>query len=464
MSETTGATAAIGGGFTSALPASMALTGKVVLIGFLIVVLMLPLWLVFDAIHERQARYEAAVDEIGAAWGRPQHLAGPILVVPYVKTVTHANGRTETQRHEAYALPRTLAIAAKAAPELRYRGLFQAVVYSVELTVEGQFERPDLSALMAEDVQILWSDARAMIGIADPRSIQAGAALDWGGRKLALEPEAGTRIAEAMTSSLMARGIDLAGVAVGEALPFALSLRLNGSRALRFAPFGRETSVTMSAAWPAPSFLGAFLPVERTITDSEFSARWSMAHFGRGYGQLWTSRESGRPLDAAIAASLFGVELIQAVTPYRQVERSAKYGVLFLALTFLVFFLFEVVSRLRIHAIQYGLVGLALCLFYLLLLSLAEHLGFALAYALSAAAVVAQTTLYAWTVTRATRSTLLFGALLAGLYAFLYVVLQMELYSLLSGAVALFATLSAVMYFTRKIDWFGIGQAKAVPG
>jgi inner membrane protein len=240
---------------------------------------------------------------------------------------------------------------------------------------------------------------------------------------------------------------------------FAFDLRLNGSSSIAVQPTARDVRVRMTGGWHAPGFFGAFLPTERSITDSSFDARWVVAHFGRGYGQIWSSTDW--PGDQAFAQARFGVDFIQPVTAARQAERAVKYGVLFLVMTFALYFLFEVVSGLRIHIVQYGLVGLSMCLFYLLLLSLGEQVGFAIAYVISAAAIVAQSGLYSLAVLRSRRHAAVFSGLLVLLYGFLYVVLGLESWALLVGALALFAALSAVMFATRNVDWHGGARAAA---
>ena len=430
--------------------------GKVVLIGLLVLLLQIPLAMVQDLIREREGRYHAAVSEIGSAWGRPQRVIGPILAVPYLKSDTHNWSGTRSQRHEAYFLPERLGITARLAPEVRYRGLFEATLYKATLKIDGHFVPPNLDSWKPS--KVIWRDAYIMFGVADPRSIPSDVTLGWRDRQLILEPATLGHVTKSMANGLRAKDLQLGNHSSGENIPFSLGLQLNGSDGLNFVPLGKRTHVAVDAPWPAPSFTGAFLPEKRTITADRFSASWDISYFGRGYGQQWGSAGPKGLNDSAIARSQFGVKLIQPLNAYRQVERSAKYGNLFLVLTFLVYFLIAVTSGLRIHAVQYGLVGLSLCLFYLLLLSFSETLGFELAYAVSTAGVVGQTSLYSLSITSQRRSTALFGSLLLSLYGFLYIVLRLESYALLSGSVALFAALSAMMYLTRNIRWSRDGE------
>jgi len=222
-------------------------------------------------------------------------------------------------------------------------------------------------------------------------------------------------------------------------------MKLNGSERLSFLPLGRETKVNVEAPWSSPSFFGAYLPAARSISDAVFDAAWQVSYLGRGYRQVWSQANNQTHFAESVGRSAFGVEFLQTVTPYRETERAVKYGILIIALTFVLYLMFEMVSGTTIHLLQYGAVGLALCVFYLLLLSLAEQIGFFWAYAASAAAVVGQTTAYTLGAARRWGFALGFGAGLGGLYAFLYMLMQMESYSLLSGSAALFVVLSALM-------------------
>jgi inner membrane protein len=431
-------------------------TVKLVVIALLIGALMIPLLLVYDLTQERERRYRESVQEIGAAWGGPQTLAGPVIVVPFAPATPlrpSADGSTRAPRTDVFILPETLDVTANLRPEIRYRGPFESVVYTVELRATGRFVPPAADALRLPPGELVWRDARILLGVGDARSLQPGAAITWDGRDIPLEP--GSSIAGFPTgATLQAR--PAAALGLDRAQDFAFTLRLNGSSSIAIQPTARDVRVRMTGGWHAPGFFGAFLPTERTITDAAFDARWVVAHFGRGYGQIWTTQDW--PGDHVFTQARFGVDFIQPVTPARQAERAVKYGVLFLVMTFALYFLFEVVSGLRIHIVQYGLVGLSMCLFYLLLLSLGEQVGFPVAYVASAAAIVAQSGLYSLAVLRSRRHAAVFSGLLVMLYGFLYVVLGLENWSLLVGAVALFIALSAVMFATRNVDWHGAGR------
>ena len=237
-----------------------------------------------------------------------------------------------------------------------------------------------------------------------------------------------------------------------ESLPFEMHLTLNGSRSLRLAPAGVNNDVQLTSTWPDPSFQGGFLPTEREVGPNGFRARWQISYYGRSYPQRWTERN---PLNAAgVDSSLFGVDLVPALDSYRYVERSIKYGMLFIALMFTAFFLFEILSAVRIHPFQYALVGIALCLFYLGLLALSEIFSFSIAYWAGAAAASLMIALYSAKALQSTGRAYLVAIGLALVYAFLFVILRLQDYSLLVGTAGLFLVLAIVMFVTRNVDWY----------
>jgi len=350
-------------------------------------------------------------------------------------------------------LPEVLDIKGTLYPELRYRGIYEAVLYNTRLTISGRFavpQCPEWSTIPPED--ILWSQATVGLSVNDMRGIRDSVSLAWDDTALLLEPMSGVS-----ANGYSGIGARPPGGAFRESVAFRVELDLNGSGSLNCVPLGKVTTLELSSAWPTPSFSGAFLPESRAVSDSGFSAKWKVLHLNRAFPQVWVNQEH----DTWSAA--FGVDLLQPVDGYHKVERTAKYAVLFIGLTFLSFFLMEVMLRRRVHPVQYLLVGFALCLFYVLLLSLSEHTGFLAAYVVAGAAVVVLVSGYSRAVLRSARLAVLQGGLLALLYAFLYVVLQLEDYALLIGSIGLFVILGAVMYLTRNIDWYSTGSTAGVP-
>lgn len=422
--------------------AARSTTLKMLSIGILILVLLVPSSMVSSLIRERERTRAEAVEEIASKWGGEQVVGGPVLCVPYLTRWKDEKGIERSARANAYFLPEALEVEGDAAPEIRYRGIYEAVLYTAALKVRGAFTAPDFSKWDVADRDVLWHEASLLVGGLDMKGIREGVVLDWGGRALPFAP--GLESDEVFKSGI---GVPVP-LARGESHAFSFDLRLAGSGRLDVLPLGKETILRLASAWPSPSFGGAFLPVEREVTAGGFRATWKVLHFNRNYPQQW---QGGRVLDAA-----FGVRLIVPVDEYQKTTRAAKYDVLFICLTFLLFFFVEVLGRRRLHPIQYLMVGLAVCLFYLLLLSLSEHVPFAAAYATAAAGVVALLTGYAKGVFANARTTAAVAAFTVGLYACLYVILQMEDYAVLMGSLALFAALAVVMYVSRKIDWYAL--------
>jgi inner membrane protein len=426
-------------------------------LSLLALLLLIPLGMVRSLIAERQARRDQATQEVAASWGSPQTLGGPILIVPYLVHGKDDKGKDITWTSYAHFLPETLTVDGRIAPERRNRGIFEVAVYRADLHWKGAFVRPDFSNWRIAPEDILWDDAKLSVGIPDLRGIRSAVALTWGDRSLQFEPGDGG--GGLWDSGLSVRLPGLNAAEKGKIYGFAFELGLNGSQNLEFLPLGKQTKVSLKSDWPSPSFAGAFLPDSRRVTGTGFEAVWNISWFGRGFPQQWKGDETTRE---NVFASAFGVELFLPVDSYQKTERSVKYGVLFLLLTFLTFFLYEVFNPFSLHPIQYLMVGSAICLFYLLLLSLSEHLPVGLAYAAGAAATVLLIGGYSAAILRGALRAVTMTAVLAGLYGYLYVLLQLEDYALLLGSIGLFLILALVMYLTRKIDWSAARPGRGV--
>lgn len=431
---------------------------KLLAVCFLALLLLIPLGMVSSLISERQARRDQAAQEVAASWGSSQVLGGPALIVPYLVHGKDDKGKDVTWTSYAHFLPESLEIDGRIAPERRNRGIFEVAVYRADLSWKGTFLRPDFSNWRIAPEDILWEDAWLSVGVPDPRGIRSGVALTWGGRSLQFEPGAGG--GGLWDSGLSVRMPDLETAEKGTLHAFAFDLGLNGSQKLELLPLGKQTRVSLKSPWPSPSFAGAFLPDSRRVTGTGFDATWNVSWLGRGFPQQWRSDDVK---SETVFASAFGVELFLPVDSYQKTERSVKYGVLFLLLTFLTFFLYEVFNPFSLHPIQYLLVGSAICLFYLLLLSISEHLSFGLAYGVAAAATVLLIGGYSAAILRGALRALLMTVVLGALYSYLYVLLQLEDYALLLGSLGLFVILALVMYLTRKVDWSAARPGKSVP-
>ncbi len=422
---------------------------RILIVGLLILLMQIPILFFQGLVSEREGLQRAAVSEVTSKWGKQQMLIGPRVIVPYLKwSGTGKNLRSD--KHFATFLPETLNIRGNLKSQVRHRGLFQIPIYKADLQLNGQFQRPDFSAWSVKDKDILWNEAELSLEIGDTSAIQNQAVLSWNNSQIPLAPGAGKFIRDRTGVH-----VSLREKLKDTVLKFSLPLELNGSERFTVAPFGKVTKVNLTSNWSDPSFQGSWLPVDRTITDKDFTANWEIPSLGRSYPQQWNNLLPTS--EQTIRSSLFGVDLLSPVDNYRMVKRSIKYNFLFIMLTFAVFWLFEVIVRLRVHPLQYLLVGTAMCMFYLLQLALSEHIGFQLAYLIATAAVVILITAYSIAVLKASTRGGTIGITQISLYGYLYIVLAHQSYALLIGSIGLFIFLAIVMFLTRKIDWFQTG-------
>lgn len=440
---------------------------KLVVIAVLSLVLLIPISLVDSVITERKQRRNEAVSDITATWGSPQSIVGPVLIVPYryyykAEKDEMINGKVVRREvvlsavDNAYFLPSDLTVDGTISPKRLHRGIYEAVVYSGSLNLTGQFPSPDWKTLKIDPKDALWNEAVVTVAIPDLRGTRGALAVQLGGRPFVMLP--GSKIPGYTSGAHVAIG-DAA--AHGGPVEFSLALDVNGSSSIQFAPLGIRNIVSLRSSWANPKFQGSFLPADRSLAKDGFTAKWDVSYYGRNYPQLATERGGGKPEAGTINASLFGVEFLSSIDSYRNVERSTKYGILFIAMVFIAFFLFEVLASLQIHTVQYVLVGLALSLFFLMLLSLSEFLPFWASYLIAAAAATAMTVLYSAKFLGSGRRTAVLASELAGVYGYLYVVLQLQDFSLLMGSALLVGALGALMYLTRNVDWYAIDDRSA---
>ena len=419
---------------------------KVVFIGILILLLLIPVSMIQGVIHDRTRVSMDAQNDVMRSWGGEQRVAAPILVVPFICIVSNKRGEPVERRYRAYVLPKDLNIAVDLVPDTRYRGIHEVTVYSAVLKFDGEFRKATLDELPTGTDRILWDEAAIAVGVSDARAITRAPEIAFGAATAGFEPAGIQR--DGLPPQIIANVGD--PFASGTAT-FAFDLHLNGTGSLRLMPLGDTTNVAMTSAWASPSFVGAYLPKTRDVTEQGFDAHWQISSLGRSLPDLWIEGA----IDADLAArSEFGVELYVPVGLYQLSLRATKYAVLFIGLSFVAYFLFEAVAKLRLHPLQYLLVGFANTIFYLLLMSLAEHIGFRLAYLLSALACIALITAYSAAVLGKRARASLMTLVLTLVYTFLYMTLKAETYAMLAGSIGLWLTLAIVMYLTRKVDWY----------
>ncbi|WP_129782087.1 cell envelope integrity protein CreD [Peristeroidobacter soli] len=426
---------------------SGSVTFKAVLIGVIVLLLLMPLEMLRSVVTERAGLREQAYQRVAEGWGGELTVGGPMLIVPTERKAIIDNVE-RTVRRDVYLMPAKLdgAVQVKLDPQPRYVGIYAVPVYLSTLRLQGDFDFVSLRPQLEQTgVTYLWSQSRLRLPISSVRSLREIQHATFAGQPVKLGPAT-----PGVHMGIEAR-VDLSQLQQSPTAAFDFGTVVAGSRAVSLLPLGGTTTVSMSSDWPHPSFQGAFLPSERTITANGFSARWQVLELNRSYGQVW---QEGEVTDDALRQSSFGVSLFQPVDIYQRGERAVKYAVLFIALTFLTFFAWEQVTRNRLHPLQYLLVGLALSMFYLLLIALSEHISFALAYVTAAAALVLLIGLYLAGALRSAWRGVVAGAAMSLVYGLLYMLVLSEDYSLLLGSIILFAALAAVMLATRRVDWY----------
>lgn len=430
---------------------------KLAVIGILVLILLIPTAMLQSLISERESTRNMAVAEVSSKWGNEQVIGGPILSIPYETTYKDEKGQVQRQTEYAHFLPDDLQFDGSVRPEKRSRGIFVVMLYNTRLKIKGRFRKPSVTTLGLSASAMQWDKAVLSLGISDVKGIREAITFRLNGQSVDAEPGI-------PGSDILPSGVSIPLALNADTYAFETTLNLNGSTQLSFLPLGKETRVRLQSPWSTPSFTGSYLPDQRRITDSGFEANWKVLQYNRnfpqqGIGNFLTKPgrgrgEAGTPDYQASELPVFGVRLLLPVDEYQKTMRSAKYGIMFVMLTFVAFFFVEILDRRRIHPIQYLLVGFAICLFYLLLLSISEHMPFDWAYLIGSVIILVLITGYVRYVFRNLRLTVLFSAVLALLYGFFYSLLQLEDYSLLLGSFGLLLMLGVIMYLTRHIDWY----------
>jgi len=401
--------------------------------------------MVQDLIRERQLRRDSVVNEISHKWGGSQTITGPFITIPFKKFYQDTDGRTQFNLHYLHILPESLHISGNIEPQIRYRSLFEAVVYKGKFIFKGSFKIPETNELNIDSNNILWDRAYLSLGITDMRGIQDRIEILFNETAYNTDP------------GLKTNDLSMAGVCTlvkelqsKKSSSFSFDLNLKGSDEISFVPVGKSNYVKVNSSWPSPSFSGAFLPAGREIKKDGFSATWKILHLNRNYPQFWEGSQYH------VAESPFGVKLVLMADIYQKSMRLAKYSVIFLIFTFAAFFFSEIINKQRIHPIQYILIGIAVLIFYVLVLSFSEHMHFNYAYILSALSVTIIISGYARAVVRDSRFSLTIFGVLIILYGYLFVVIQLEDYALIFGSIGLLILTAVVMFMTRKINWYAI--------
>lgn len=430
---------------------------KGIFIGILVILLLIPTFFVTGLIEERERRQKEAIAEVSSKWAGRQVISGPVVVLPYWTNIIDANNKMVVTRQSAYFLPEELSAQASISPQERSRGIYKIILYQSDIALAGSFRNITLDKLKIPADKVIWNEAYVKMNIADTRGLNEELKLKWNDTTLEFAPQTFTdALPDGMTAPLNIRSeADL------QQIRFSSQININGSEQLLFTPLGKTTTVGVHARWPHPSFTGSMLPQQSSITRDSFSATWKSLAHKRIFPQQWTGSPyttSMQGMDRGssvsnINASDFGVDLFIPVNGYQKTLRSIKYAVLCILLTFAAFFLIETAHRKNVHPFQYGLIGLALVLFYLLLLSISEYTGFNIAYVIAAVATIGLIGWFVKGILDSGRLSVFLSTILLLVYVYVFTILQLQDYALLFGSIGLFLSLAAIMYFSRKIRW-----------
>jgi inner membrane protein len=430
---------------------------KALIIGGIVLILQIPTLYVKDLINEREERQQEAITEVSSKWAGKQTIAGPVLVLPYWEAGADSN--KSMTRHFAYFLPDDVVINSTISPKEKYRGIYKVMLYTSKVNLKGAFNSVALEKLKIDPANVIWNEAFVRIGIADVKGLNDELKLQWNQQPLTMSPDgiADNAIDEGLSAPLNLKGIDEL-----KHIDFVSDINISGSEELLFAPLGKSTSVNMSAKWPHPSFTGSTLPLTTSISNDSFYAKWKSVSQKRNFPQQWkdnafsinnVNTTAATVSSTNINDNAFGASLYVPVNAYQKTMRSVKYSFLCILLTFAAFFIIETSNKKSVHPFQYGLIGLALVMFYTLLLSFSEYIGFNISYGIASAATIGLIAWFVKGILNSFRLSTVLSVVLLLMYTYVFTILQLQDYALLLGSVGLFITLAVIMHFSRKIQW-----------
>ncbi len=439
------------------------------IIGFLALLMMIPMLYVKNLILEREERQKEAALEISSKWAGKQNIIGPVIAVPFWETYPDdTTSKKNKHKHIAYFLPDKLNIKATVNPKEKHRGIFKVMLYDTKLKINGTFNDLAFSKLNIPENNVIWNEAFVMMNITDSRGLNDQLMLNWKDSLIELSPQAGSKNDGMMALLKASSAADFRNI------NFSTTIDMNGSEQLFFTPVGKTTIVDIESAWNHPSFSGSMLPQTTEISDSGFKATWKSMSHKRSFPQQWLdnaysldyyfplppgtaiARTDGRYIPSpedSIGSAAFGVDLFIPVNGYQKTLRTVKYALLCILLTFAAFFLIETAHKKSVHPFQYGLVGLALILFYTLLLSFSEYTGFNTAYMIASLATISLIAWFVKSILQSSRATTILSVVLVLVYSYIFSLLQLQDYSLLLGSIGLFLTLAVIMYFSKRLKW-----------
>lgn len=414
-------------------------TLKIVLLAFLGLFLLIPLEMIKSIIAERQKNSDDVKKEIALQWAGQQVISGPVLNIPVL--ISPSKKDADPYKSVFHIMPETLSVSGDIQTEKRHRSIYQAVVYTASLNISGDFVIPEMNT--GEKNEILWNEAYYTMGISDNRGLKGEIFLKTD--SVMLEAVPGLKDADLFNTGI-SFPTDLSKSK--PTITFSVNLKVSGSEGLHFSPVGKKTQVSLLSKWNSPGFTGNFLPVDKSIADSGFSAKWLVTNLNRNFPQAWSGKAY------SVATDSFGVDFVLPVDHYQKSLRSAKYGILFIALTFLALIFAEMAVKETIHIFQYLLVALGLVLFFSLLNALSEYTGFNIAYLISASSTIALLSLFLQNLFKKRVTVLLISGLLVFLYSFIFILLTLNDYAYLAGNIGLFVLLAITMILSVKLNLF----------
>lgn len=432
------------------------ITARMIIVGILVLVLLIPLTYVNLLIEERGYRQNSVVNEINSKWGDEIIIYGPILKVPYKtysekstfneKTQTYLK-ETQTHINYAYVFPETLNTEADVNSKKLHLGNFESAVFTTNMALSGHFNPLDLSIKDIEENDIVWNKATILYKTTNLKGIKTEMGISLNENKYDLETNFSDNDNKLSLDELESNYIN--EELLKSNFNFKINVTYDGSESIRIIPVGKTTTMQMTSNWADPGFIGNYSPDDetRSITKDGFKVNWKVLSINRAFSQMYFNKVPN------LRQFAFGTKFVVLVDEYQKSERSAKYGFLVIGLTFLLFFLIQTMSKISIHPFQYLMIGLALVMFYTLLVSISEHSNFLKAYLIAGISVVTLITVYSKSILKSIKFTMLIGLSLTSLYSFIYVIIQLENYALLVGSIGLFVILALVMLVSRKIDW-----------
>ncbi|QKJ32345.1 cell envelope integrity protein CreD [Mucilaginibacter mali] len=419
-------------------------------IAVMILALLIPSAWIQDLVTEREGYQQGMVKQVSNEWAGDQTIQGPVLAIPYKLSIEETDANKKTTTHDEinmlYVLPQNLKIKADVKGKSMSRGVYDAIVYNSKIDLQGDFPVPDLKALGIDEATVLYDKARLVFGVTDMNGLKNTPVIKIAGQDYTTEPAATGH--NPFANGLQARF----ALQKGQGFAFSYQLDLRGSNNLQFLHTGKTTDVEVNSDWAHPNFDNR-TPDNSNITDKGFTANWRMSYFKRPFPQQWAGDDSVLAAGKSRAQATFGVRLQLPIDQYRKVMRTTKYSTLVILLTFVSLFLTELIRKKRIHLFNYALIGAAMIVYYTLLLSFSEQLGFNWSYLISSAATIALIAWFTGSLLKNGSAAALFAGILTVFYGFIYVLVQLEELSLMVGSLALFIVVAALMYFSRRINF-----------